>query len=162
MGGISRDSRHKRRLTGGRMPIHKNKIINCVYNATSNEMVRTNTLAKNAIVTLDATPFTSYVNGHYRGLYGEKAQGVKVDWAWEKKEDHKDFKFDKDSKDRKAKYLHRRLNNTVESRLQEQLNRGVLYGCISSRPGQSGRVDGYLLEGKELDFYLKKMPKKKL
>ena len=31
---------------------------------------------------------------------------------------------------------------------------------ISSRPGQSGRCDGYVLEGKELDFYIKKMQKK--
>lgn len=28
---------------------------------------------------------------------------------------------------------------------------------ISSRPGQSGRCDGYILEGKELEFYLKKV-----
>ena len=33
--------------------------------------------------------------------------------------------------------------------------------CISSRPGQSGRCDGYILEGKELDFYLKKLRSKK-
>jgi len=32
---------------------------------------------------------------------------------------------------------------------------------ISSRPGQSGRADGYILEGKELEFYLKKMERKK-
>jgi small subunit ribosomal protein S8e len=32
---------------------------------------------------------------------------------------------------------------------------------IASRPGQSGRVDGYILEGKELEFYIKKMEKKK-
>ena len=25
--------------------------------------------------------------------------------------------------------------------------------CVSSRPGQSGRCDGYILEGKELEFY---------
>jgi len=32
---------------------------------------------------------------------------------------------------------------------------------VSSRPGQSGRADGYILEGKELEFYLKKMERKK-
>ena len=36
-----------------------------------------------------------------------------------------------------------------------------LYAAISSRPGQCGRCDGYILEGKELEFYLKKMQKKK-
>ena len=28
---------------------------------------------------------------------------------------------------------------------------------IASRPGQSGRCDGYILEGKELEFYIKKI-----
>ena len=32
---------------------------------------------------------------------------------------------------------------------------------LSSRPGQSGRADGYILEGKELEFYLKKIRHKK-
>lgn len=32
---------------------------------------------------------------------------------------------------------------------------------IASRPGQSGRADGYILEGKELEFYLKKIKNKK-
>jgi small subunit ribosomal protein S8e len=101
--GISRDSRHKRRSTGGRMPIHKKKrkfemarqpsmtklgpkntivvrgrggnnkyralridngnftwgseqitrktrILDVVYNATNNELVRTKTIVKNSIV----------------------------------------------------------------------------------------------------------------
>lgn len=33
--------------------------------------------------------------------------------------------------------------------------------CVSSRPGQSGRCDGYILEGKELEFYLRKLKSKK-
>lgn len=32
---------------------------------------------------------------------------------------------------------------------------------ISSRPGQCGRADGYILEGKELEFYVKKIKSKK-
>lgn len=36
-----------------------------------------------------------------------------------------------------------------------------LTAAISSRPGQSGRSDGYLLEGKELEFYVKKIKSKK-
>ena len=38
---------------------------------------------------------------------------------------------------------------------------GRLLACVSSRPGQCGRVDGYVLEGKELEFYVKKMARKK-
>ena len=32
---------------------------------------------------------------------------------------------------------------------------------ISSRPGQCGRADGYVLEGKELEFYLRKIKAKR-
>jgi small subunit ribosomal protein S8e len=119
--GISRDSRHKRRLTGGRMPIHKKKrlyesgrppastrlsddkvirrirvrggnykfralrlstgnftwasencgrktkVLDVVYNATNNELVRTKTLVKNCIVVIDATPFKQFFLRHYWG-----------------------------------------------------------------------------------------------
>ena len=34
---------------------------------------------------------------------------------------------------------------------------GRLMARVSSRPGQCGRCDGYLLEGKELDFYMRKL-----
>ena len=106
--GISRDSQHKRRLTGGKKPKHhkkrkhelgrqmamtkigakrihkvrgrggnmkframrldtgnfswgsevctrKTRILDVVYNASNNELVRTKTLVKNAIVSVDAT-----------------------------------------------------------------------------------------------------------
>ena len=55
----------------------------------------------------------------------------------------------------------RRGNGEVDPRVAEQFNTGRLYACIASRPGQSGRADGYILEGRELEFYLKKMQKKK-
>lgn len=38
---------------------------------------------------------------------------------------------------------------------------GRIMARLSSRPGQSGRADGYILEGKELDFYMKKTAHKK-
>lgn len=49
----------------------------------------------------------------------------------------------------------------MDPKLEEQFSTGRLYAAISSRPGQSGRADGYLLEGPELEFYLRKMSKKK-
>ena len=55
----------------------------------------------------------------------------------------------------------RQKNRTLESALEEQLVSGRVLACISSRPGQSGRADGYLLEGKELDFYQKKIAQRK-
>ena len=38
---------------------------------------------------------------------------------------------------------------------------GRVLASISSRPGQCGRSDGYVLEGKELEFYLRKIKAKK-
>ncbi len=49
----------------------------------------------------------------------------------------------------------------LEQGLADQFLSGRLYACISSRPGQSGRCDGYILESKELEFYTKKLSKKK-
>jgi small subunit ribosomal protein S8e len=36
----------------------------------------------------------------------------------------------------------------------------LIAACLSSHPGQSGRADGYVLEGKELEFYQRKMKKR--
>jgi len=52
-------------------------------------------------------------------------------------------------------------DRVIDAKVAEQFNLGRLYACISSRPGQSGRCDGYILEGRELEFYLKKLEKKK-
>jgi len=41
----------------------------------------------------------------------------------------------------------------VEAPLERQFEAGRLYAVVASRPGQSGRVDGYVLEGEELAFY---------
>jgi small subunit ribosomal protein S8e len=40
-----------------------------------------------------------------------------------------------------------------EPALEKQFEAGRLLAIISSRPGQSGRCDGYILEGEELAFY---------
>jgi small subunit ribosomal protein S8e len=45
--------------------------------------------------------------------------------------------------------------------LVDQFAAGRLYASITSRPGQCGRCDGYILEGEELNFYLRKLQKKK-
>ena len=36
-----------------------------VYNASNNELVRTNTLVKSAIIQIDATPFRQWYESHY-------------------------------------------------------------------------------------------------
>ncbi len=193
--GISRDSRHKKRVSGGRMPIHKKKrkfemgrqpamtklgkkkisvvrgrggnlkyraikldfgnytwqsesvsfksrIYDTVYNATNNELTRTKTLVKNAIVQIDSTPFREWYNQHYGiDLTGKDNTA-------------------KQSGHVKAKLKARQTNRTIDDKVAQMIAKGKVLACISSRPGQSGRVDGYLLEGKELQFYLKQMEKK--
>ena len=203
--GIARDSRHKRRSTGGKMPIHKKKrkfesgrpaantklgvrrvrpirarggnfkyralrldhgnyvwqsesvarktrILDVVYNATNNIFTRTKTLFKNGIVQVDATPFKQWYLQHYNVELGKK-------------------KGQEEEKTKKSKHVLAKIAANVkkdtelgyklEDKMLEQFKSGRLYACIASRPGQVGRADGYILEGKELDFYVKKMEKKK-
>jgi len=204
--GISRDSRHKKRATGGRMPIHqkkrkfemgrqaagtkighkrvrsvrgrggnykyralrmdvgnfnwasegiakKTRIMDTIYSATNNEMVRTKTLVKNMIISIDATPFRQYYNQHYDVELSKKK-------AAKEAEEGKVTEV-KRSGHVKAVIKKRQADRVIDSRVADQFNSGRLMACISSRPGQSGRVDGYILEGKELEFYIKKSEKKK-
>ena len=201
--GISRDSRKKRRHTGGRMPIHqkkrkfemgrqasstklgdrkivpvrgrggnvksralrlnegnfnwvseritrKCKILEVLYNATNNELVRTQTMVRGAIVAVDPTPFKFYWSIHYDDNKITRFPEIKEENK--KKLEEKRKKFQKKHKyaDQLEKLHH----------FFEMMNKGRLYACITSRPGQTGRADGYLLEGKELEFYIKKMEKK--
>merc|ERR1712173_36866 len=48
------------------------RIVDVVYNAVSNEMIRTKTLVKGAVVTIDATPFRQYYENHYSQALGRK------------------------------------------------------------------------------------------
>merc|ERR1712071_616918 len=41
------------------------RIVDVVYNATSNELIRTKTLVKGALIVVDGTPFRSYYENHY-------------------------------------------------------------------------------------------------
>ena len=203
--GIARDSRHKRRSTGGKMPIHKKKrkfesgrpaantklgarrvrpvrvrggnykyralrldhgnyvwqseavarktrILDVVYNATNNIYTRTKTVFKNGIVQVDATPFKQWYLQHYNVELGKK-------------------KGQEEEKAKRSKHVlaqvagnvkkETELGYKLEEKMLEQFKSGRLYACVASRPGQCGRADGYILEGKELEFYVKKMEKKK-
>eukprot|EP00127_Corallochytrium_limacisporum_P001564 Clim_evm17s66 gene=Clim_evmTU17s66 len=129
----------------------KSRIIGVVYNATNNELVRTNTLVKNAIIQIDATPFKQWYESYYGLPLGRKKNAVIEDDPLEKKV----------SKHVAAKRKSRQANAKVDPHVADQFTAGRVYACISSRPGQSGRCDGYILEGRELDFYLRKMRTKK-
>ena len=198
--GINRDSRHKRRSTGGRMPVHqkkrkfemgrqpamtklgqkrvrpvrcrggnykyralridagnfswgsealtrKTRVLDVVYNATNNELVRTKTIVKNCIVAIDANPFRQWYLKHYDVELNKK----KVE------ESDKARAETKTSRHLAAKLKKNAAGRVIDPKVAEQFNSGRLYACVSSRPGQSGRCDGYILEGKELEFYQKKL-----
>ena len=51
----------------------------------------------------------------------------------------------------------RQKNRQLSAEIEDQLKAGRFLACISSRPGQSGRSDGYILEGPELAFYKRKL-----
>ena len=202
--GINRDSRHKRRHTGGRMPIHqkkrkfemgrpaantklgakrvrpvrgrggnlkwralridvgnfswgseavtrKTRVLDVVYNATNNELVRTKTIVKNCIIAIDANPFRQWYLKHY---------DVELN---KKKVEESDAARAKIKKSRHAAAMTKchAKGRVIEQRVADQFNSGRLLACVSSRPGQSGRCDGYILEGRELEFYQKKLERKK-
>ncbi|KAI8776890.1 40S ribosomal protein S8-like [Biomphalaria glabrata] len=132
----------------------KTRIIDVVYNASNNEFVRTKTLVKSCIVQIDSTPFRQWYEAHYATPLGRK-KGVKLS------EEEEAVLNKVRSKKTQKKYEARKKIAKVEPALDEQFSTGRVYAKISSRPGQSGRVDGYLLEGKELDFYTRKLKSKK-
>lgn len=92
---------------------HKARIIQVVYNSTSNELVRTNTLVKGCVVQIDSTPFKDALS-----------------------------------------------NDELDKNILDQIRGDCILARISSRPGQVGTADGYILEGPELLFYQKKLAPK--
>jgi len=59
------------------------------------------------------------------------------------------------------KWRLRNATRVLEAAISEQFEKGRLYAKISTSPGQTGTADGYVLEGEELAFYVKKMGLKK-
>eukprot|EP00271_Cylindrocystis_brebissonii_P008900 TRINITY_DN23425_c0_g1_i1.p1 TRINITY_DN23425_c0_g1~~TRINITY_DN23425_c0_g1_i1.p1 ORF type:complete len:241 (+),score=68.66 TRINITY_DN23425_c0_g1_i1:72-725(+) len=142
---------------GSESVTRKSRLLDVVYNASNNELVRTQTLVKNAVVQVDATPFRQWYNMHYGVDIGKKKKGKKEEETEAPEEEKKSAHVQR--KLAKRQEAHGGLK--MEPHLEEQFASGRLYACIASRPGQCGRCDGYILEGKELEFYLKKLQKKK-
>eukprot|EP01018_Ginkgo_biloba_P002296 Gb_28325 [translate_table: standard] len=217
--GISRDSMHKRRATGGKMKkwrkkrkyelgrqpamtklssnktvrrvrvrggnlkwralrldtgnyswgseavTRKTRILDVVYNASNNELVRTQTLVRSAIVQVDAAPFRQWFHQHYGQDIGRKKKAAAAVATAAKKESE-EGEAAADEEKAKSNHVTRKIEKRQEGHkldphLEEQFAGGRLLASISSRPGQCGRADGYILEGRELEFYLKKIQRKK-
>ena len=115
------------------------------YHPSNNELVRTNTLTKSAVVQVDAAPFRQWYEAHYGQNLGRRRQQKAGQEAHEQEKKSKSVE-----KKQAAVFA---AKGKVEPALERQFEAGRLYAVISSRPGQSGRVDGYILEREELAFY---------
>ncbi|XP_074584010.1 small ribosomal subunit protein eS8 [Curcuma longa] len=148
---------------GSEAVTRKTRILDVVYNASNNELVRTQTLVKSAIVQVDAAPFKAWYLQHYGIELGKKKKNPAVakKEATEGQEGEATTEVVKKSSHVLRKLEKRQQDRKLDPHIEEQFGTGRLLASISSRPGQCGRADGYILEGKELEFYQKKIQRKK-
>ena len=111
------------------------KNLNAKYRAdpSNNELVRTNTLTKSAVVQIDAAPFRQWYEAHYGASIGRRRQAKSGQPEEEKKKS-------KSVEKKQAERL--KEMGKIEGTLERQFEAGRLYAVVSSRPGQSGRCDG--------------------
>jgi len=128
----------------------KTRVIVVAYHPSNNELVRTNTLTKSAIIQIDAAPFRQWYEAHYGQPIGRRRQ---VKQGKEEEPVKKSKAVEKKQAERYS------AQGKVDPVLEKQFEAGRLYAVIASRPGQSGRADGYILEGEELAFYQRKLHK---
>lgn len=102
----------------------KTRVLDVVYNASNNELVRTKTLVKNCIITIDATPFKQFYESHYLLPLGRKKDGKQQQLA----EGEEDPLTKKRGKDALKKYEARQKYAKVEPALEEQFLQGRLLG----------------------------------
>ncbi|KAJ9655285.1 ribosomal protein S8A [Neophaeococcomyces mojaviensis] len=129
----------------------KTRVIVVAYHPSNNELVRTNTLTKSAVVQIDAAPFRTWYEAHYGASLGRRRQ---TQAQQKEAEDKKVSKSVQHKHEERVKKM-----GKVEQALEKQFEAGRLFAVVSSRPGQSGRCDGYILEGDELAFYQRQIRK---
>lgn len=102
----------------------KSRIIDVIYNASNNELVRTKTLVKNAIVVIDATPFRQWYEAHYLLPLTRKEKGKMVN------PDENEVLTKKRSKKAMKKYIARQKFAAIDTALEEQFSAGRMLGKI--------------------------------
>jgi small subunit ribosomal protein S8e len=100
----------------------KTRVLDVVYNASNNELVRTKTLVKNCIITIDATPFKQFYEAHYLLPLGRKRDAKAA------APEEEDPLTKKRSKDALKKYEARQKFAKLEPALEEQFMQGRLLG----------------------------------
>ncbi|PIA58123.1 hypothetical protein AQUCO_00500217v1 [Aquilegia coerulea] len=191
--GISRDSIHKRRATGGKQKVwrkkrkyelgrqpantklssnktvrrirvrggnvkwralrldtgnfswgseavtRKTRVLDVVYNASNNELVRTQTLVKGAIIQVDAAPFRQWYLQHYGQDIGRKKKGAAAAAKKEGEEAETVAEEAKKSNHVQRKIEKRQEDKKLDAHIEEQFSGGRLLAAISSRPDTSWR-----------------------
>ncbi|CAN1242387.1 40S ribosomal protein S8 [Linum perenne] len=133
---------------GSEAESRKARLLDVVYNASNNELVRTQTLVKGAIVQVDAAPFKLWYQQHYGVDIGRKKKTTAA--AAAKKEGEVRHEAEAATEEaKKSSHVTRKLEKrqqtrTLDAHIEEQFGGGRLLACISSRPGQCGRADGYV------------------
>lgn len=133
--------------------MYKTRIIDVVYNTSNNELVCTKTLVKNCIMLIDSTQDPQWIESCYALLLGHK-KGLKL--TEEEILNKKNYQNKK-----KKKYDERKKKVKIISFLKEQFQQEKLLAYITSRPGQCGQADGYMLEGREVEFNMLKIKLRK-
>lgn len=130
-------------------------------NASNNELVRTKTLVKNTVVMVDATPFRQFFESHYKQRVVKKATADETGASYSIEAVSAGEKAPSEATLKKYAERQKNRGTVVDPKIEAQMVTGRLLAVIASRPGQSGRCDGYILEGAELDFYQRKLAAKK-
>ncbi|RRT78356.1 hypothetical protein B296_00013715 [Ensete ventricosum] len=131
---------------GSEAVTRKTRILDVVYNASNNELVRTQTLVKSAIIQVDAAPFKQWYLQHYGVEIGRKKKAPAA-----KKEATEGQEAEPVTEEaNKSNHVTRKLEKRQQGRkldphIEEQFSSGRLY----------------IVEGKELEFYMKKIQRKK-
>merc|ERR1711879_296976 len=190
MGGSSRDSAHKRRATGGKRAIIRKKRrfemgrppantkmatesrIRVVRTRGGNRKFRALRLENGGFSWgSEAISFPARllnVVSNVSKSKKKKAAEPESKTAKKKAERAKKKTLQRDetgapifSKTAQKNHKSRSNRRQIEPAVEAQFNAGRLLCKISSRPGQVGRADGYILEGEELAFYQRKLQKKR-
>lgn len=102
----------------------KTRIVDVVYNASNNELVRTKTLVKNCIILVDATPFRRWYENHYAQLLGKKKNQKLT-------ADEEQILNKKRSRSVDKKFKARQKEAKLEPSLEEQMQAGRVLGQYS-------------------------------
>uniref|UniRef100_A0A8C0DTS4 40S ribosomal protein S8 n=1 Tax=Balaenoptera musculus TaxID=9771 RepID=A0A8C0DTS4_BALMU len=129
----------------------KTRITDIVYNTSNDELVHTKTLVQNGIMLTNNTWYAPLCPAP------GPQEGAKLT------PEEEETLNKKQSKKIQKKYEERKKNTQISRLLEQGSPQGKRLACITSRPGQCGQADGFVLEDKELEFYLRntKAPKSK-